>query len=99
MPAGNTTTYIRVVHGATRNPPSGHRNVSNAWFQRTWSTSHQTRMAARGPNAKRAARMQHIGSSLLLSRSAPTVHRVCTVRVVETWGYARLRQVQDPRVI
>src|SRR3954468_17148727 len=67
MPPGYSRTYMSVVHGATRKPTSGHRNVSNVSLQRIGWTSHQNRIAARGPNANSAAITQHIGRTLQAS--------------------------------
>jgi len=45
---------------ARRKPNAGQNHVSNARLMRAGSTSHQIRIAARGPTANRAAITQHI---------------------------------------
>ena len=61
MPPGATRTYAKVTQGRNRKPSNGTRKLSGkASCQRNGWTSHQTRMAARGPMKISTVQKQHM---------------------------------------
>src|SRR6188508_1660075 len=52
-PPGDTSTYIKVVHGRNRKPRNGRMKLSNAADQRSGSMIHQRTITTRGPKSSR----------------------------------------------
>lgn len=59
-PGDHTATHDSVVHGKKMKPRNAQKKFEKAASHLAVSTSHHTRIAARGPNVIKVAKKQHM---------------------------------------